>query len=318
MRPSRYQLVSAQSPRFYHCISRCVRQAFLCGVNPLTGQSLSHRRRWIEERLLELAEIFAVGVYAYAVMSNHVHLVLYLDPTVAMAWSAGDVAERWVRLCPARRNGLVDIDACRNKRHLIATDAGQVEIYRKRLMDLAWFMRCLNEPVARRANAEDECTGRFWEGRYKCQALLDDAAVLACMTYVDLNPIRAGIAKDLAASEYTSARRRIRSEKDADSPLLPLGGLACGGLPVSRREYIDLVDWTGRQRRVDKRGHISATAPPALLRLNVTDRYWLRQAGGMETLYWRAVGAAQALADMARLIGQCWLKGGGRDQVPQA
>ena len=76
MTTARSHLVDPYTPGFYHCISRCVRRAWLCGIDPYDGKSYEHRREWVEQRLLELAEIFAVGIHAYAVMSNHVHVVL--------------------------------------------------------------------------------------------------------------------------------------------------------------------------------------------------------------------------------------------------
>jgi len=100
MTAARSQLVDPTASGFYHCISRCVRRAFLCGEDALTGRSYEHRKQWVEDRLLALAEIFAVGVYAYAVMGNHAHLVLYVDPGATLAWSADEIAERWVQLTP--------------------------------------------------------------------------------------------------------------------------------------------------------------------------------------------------------------------------
>jgi REP element-mobilizing transposase RayT len=102
MTSPRSHLVDPEAPGFYHCISRCVRRAFLCGEDALSGRSFEHRKQWVEERLLELAEVFAVGVYAYAVMSNHLHVVVYVDPSATLAWSPDEVAQRWVRLTPAR------------------------------------------------------------------------------------------------------------------------------------------------------------------------------------------------------------------------
>ena len=142
-----------------------MRRAFLCGEDQLTGRSFEHRKQWVEDRLLVLADIFAVGLYAYAVMSNHLHVVLYVDPTETYAWSPDEVAERWVKLTPVRINGEVDEDACRKRASALAGNAERIAVYRERLGSLSWFMRYLNEPIARRANLEDSCTGHFW-GRF--------------------------------------------------------------------------------------------------------------------------------------------------------
>lgn len=105
MTTARSVLVDEDSPGYYHCISRCVRQAWLCGVDRYNGKSCEHRREWVEDRFLELAEIYAVGIYAYAVMSNHVHVVLRIDPDASAEGTAEEVAARWVRLFPATVDG---------------------------------------------------------------------------------------------------------------------------------------------------------------------------------------------------------------------
>lgn len=152
------------------------------GADPLSGQSFDHRKTWIESRLIELAGLFAVGLYAYAVMSNHAHAVIHVDPDTAAGWPDADVAERGVRLFPARAKGEVDPEACLRRRDALLGKPDRLALCRQRLGRLSWFMRCLAEPIARRANRDGGCTGRFWEGRVKCQALLDDAAVLSCMS----------------------------------------------------------------------------------------------------------------------------------------
>jgi len=96
----RSQLVPPGSPGTYHCVSRCVRRAFLCGKDRYSGQSFEHRRQWIEDRLQQLAEVFAVSLWAYAVMSNHLHVVVQVLPDVATQWTDEEVADRWIRLFP--------------------------------------------------------------------------------------------------------------------------------------------------------------------------------------------------------------------------
>ena len=319
MTTARNLLVDLDAPGFYHCISRCVRRAWLCGVDPYNGTSYEHRRAWVEQRLLELAEIFAVGVYAYAVMSNHVHVVLRIDPLTAAAWTNDDVAIRWVRLFPATRDGEIDDAGCRLKEQTLLGNADRLAVCRQRLGSLAWFMKALNEPIARRANREDSCTGRFWEGRYKCQALLDEAAVLTCMSYVDLNPIRAGIAENLESSSHTSALRRIATLQQnptrAKQPLTAINiAESAEFLPITSEDYLDLIDWTARLTRGDKLGRIDATEPPVLCKLGLSERQWHQQMLGTEANYWRAIGSAQALIEKAAAMGQGWLKGIGSAQ----
>ncbi len=198
-----------------------MRRAFLCGVDPLTSKDYEHRKGWIRDRLEEIASFFAIEVCGYAVMSNHLHLVLRSRPDLVRRWTDEEVALQWRRLFPARDplTGLTG-EPTAQELSTITSDPGRVTELRKRLASLSWFMRCLNEPIARAANQEDGCTGRFWEGRFRSQALVDEAAILACSIYVDLNPIRAGIAETPENSQFTSAFDRIRSMQvdSAESP----------------------------------------------------------------------------------------------------
>jgi hypothetical protein len=320
MTTARSLLVDPDAPGFYHCISRCVRRAWLCGVDPYSGTSYEHRREWVEKRLLALAEIFSVGIYAFAVMSNHVHVVLRIDPTAATAWTDEEVAMRWVRLFPATTDGEPDETGCRTKEQTLLGNTDRLYACRQRLGSLAWFMKALNEPIARRAIREDACTGRFWEGHYKCQALLDEAAVLTCMIYVDLNPIRAGIAENLESSAHTSAVQRmekVRSDPSiANMSLTSINTpMTSAYLPITTEAYLDLIDWTSRFTRADKRGSVDATEPPVLRKLGLTEHQWHQQMIGTATHYWRAIGTSQSLMERAAAIGQAWLKGIGSAQL---
>ena len=207
---ARKEIVREGEVGVYHCVARCVRRAFLCGLDAVTGTSFEHRKGWIRGRLEELAGIFGIDVCGYAVMGNHLHVIVRTRPDAAAAWSDEEVAERWWRLFPRRRDedGLPADPEPHELAMLVAEPRAAAE-RRRRLGSLSWLMRCLCEPIARRANREDGCTGRFWEGRFKSQALLDDAAVLACAVYVDLNPVRAGLVQRPEEGEYTSAYDRI-------------------------------------------------------------------------------------------------------------
>ena len=292
----------------YHCVSRCVRRAFLCGVDSLSGRSFEHRKYWIEHRLLELANVFSVAVHAYAVMSNHVHVVIEVDPETAATWSSEDVARRWLTVFG--RGGRKDATLALRVAAIIG-DLERVAVLRRRLGSLSWFMRALNEPIARRANREDECTGRFWEGRFKCQALLDDAALLACMAYVDLNPVRAGTASLNENSPHTSAWWRARRLSQARK-LEPISGsIVAHVLDISERRYLQLLEWTGKELHSVDGKRMPDGCSPVLNRLSMNSKQWLIQVSATESHYWRAVGSAQALIEQARRFSCRWLKGVG-------
>ncbi|HED15787.1 MAG TPA: transposase, partial [Gammaproteobacteria bacterium] len=161
----RYAQISLDATPYYHCVSRCVRRAFLCGTDTHTGQNYEHRRQWIEDKLLDLADIFALDVCAYAIMSNHYHVVLHIDKEQADNWDHKEVIDRWHRLFSGNllSQRFVRGESL-SKTELKLLDQ-TVVIWRERLNDISWFMRVLNESIARDANAEDRCTGRFWEGR---------------------------------------------------------------------------------------------------------------------------------------------------------
>jgi len=181
----------------------------LCGSDPVTGFNFEHRRQWIVDRIKLLSCVFAVDLCAYAIMNNHYHIVVRINADELNQWSDEEVAKRWMQIFSGpllMQQYLSNADLTRAELKCIAD---LFVTWREMLGNLSWFMRCINEPIARMANAEDHCTGRFWEGRFKSQALLDERALLACMAYVDLNPIRAAMAKTPEQSDYTSIQERI-------------------------------------------------------------------------------------------------------------
>ena len=315
MTSARTTLIDIQTTPYYHCIARCVRRAFLCGEDHVTGTNYEHRKPWVVDRLKQLAGIFAIDVCAYAVMSNHYHTVLYVDAERAKNWSVHAVLLRWTQLFsgpPLVQRFLAGspLDKAENVRVM-----EYAKTYRERLKSISWFMRCLNEHIARKANEEDECKGRFWEGRFKSQALLDEAAVLSCMAYVDLNPVRAGIADSPEASDFTSLQERIEHYQKDQQPeaLKPLRAdkESEGRIPFAITDYFQLVDWAGRAIRDDKRGFIANDLPPILKRLEIDADAWLQTLQPKKSAFVRAIGRAGALQEYAERVGKEWLHGTG-------
>ena len=306
----RSQIALPDTPGAFHCVQRCVRRAYLCGFDRYTGQSFEHRKDWVEGRIRLVAECFAVAIDAYAVMSNHLHLVLRIDPCEAATWHDNDVVARWVRLFPPREHSDAAIES---KRQRLLADPDRIITLRQRLASLSWLMRCLAEPIARRANREDGCKGRFWEGRYKCQALCDDRAILAAMVYVDLNPIRAGMTDRLDASAHTSVAGRIVQTKSdptiAISLLKPVAGGLRPVIDITAAQYLQILDWTGRQLVPGKHGRISSHAPAILKTMDHDAKRWTTRVAAFGSGWYRAIGSAQDLIAIAERLGQKWLKG---------
>lgn len=321
----RTTLVSVADTPYYHCIGRCVRRAYLCGEDRVTGKSFTHRRQWILDRLALLTETFAIDLCAYALMSNHYHLVVQLVPERVKQWSAREVVERWTRLFSgpecAQRYLAGDV--------LSPTERSVLDAFilrwSNRLSDLSWFMRCLNEPIARLANQEDGCTGRFWEGRFKSQALLDDTALLTAMAYVDLNPIRAGISPTLIDSDFTSIQQRLfevaksdsshKSQRSANKPtLLVFAGAALRDqtsdtIPFNLQDYLELVDSSGRVARPDKRGAISTRQPKLLSTLGIEPGEWFKTVTQLHARFELFIGSPHRLRQIAERRGWRWVRG---------
>jgi REP element-mobilizing transposase RayT len=345
---ARCRIVDEATVGIYHCVNRCVRRAFLCGFDAFSGRNFDHRKLWIRQRLESLAGLFAIDVLGFAVMANHLHLIVRNRPDVADQWSDEEVARRWCGLFPrsvdpslggrssgSRSPGSPPTAAWPSpaglRERMLLADPSQLVECRRRLSSVSWLMRCLCEPIARAANHEDEVSGRFWEGRFKCQALLDEAAVLACSMYVDLNPIRAGEAETPEASQFTSAHERIADRQSAASDssepaagwLAPVAEKVDGGvpaepprrrasnrgfLPFSLDDYLRLLDWTGRILRSGCHS-IPAGLAPLFERLGLNAATWADCIDQFGRQFRRAVGRAVSLARFAERSGQHWLHG---------
>jgi len=315
-KPRKEQICLEATP-YYHCVSRCVRKAFLCGFDASSQVSYEHRRAWLEDELLKQSEVFAIDIAAYAIMSNHYHVVLYINKEKADSWSVDQVIDRWQTLYKGHSL---------SQRYLSGQSMCEAEMdklyelvakWRKRLMKISWFIGRLNEKISRQANSEDQCTGHFWEGRYKSQALLDEKALAACLAYVDLNPIRASLAKIPEKSDYTSVKTRAIKAKKASNPnhpnqqvkkLMPFSGnprndRPCG-LPFKLTDYLELVDLTGRAIRNDKRGYIEHLQPAILQRLGIAPEHWLTLTQTFEENFNDLVGSPDSLTENLNLLNR--------------
>ncbi len=221
----RYAQVSLEATPYYHCYSRCVRRAFLCGQDVSTNTGYEHRRQWLEDKIYEASAAFALDLCTYAIMSKHYHVVLHVNKPQADAWNMDEIINKWHMLYKGDVLSQRYIKGEPLGKAELATLNDKAELWREQLMDISWFMRFVNESIARQTNAEDNCTGRFWEGRFNSQALLDESALAACMVCVDLNPIRSDIAKTPETSDHTSIKKRIQYILNTDQQKLQPEGL---------------------------------------------------------------------------------------------
>ena len=296
---ARAKIVDPSVTRWYHCVTRCVRSAFLLGEGP------NDRKQWIENRVQELAEVFAIAIGGFSVLDNHLHLLVRLDPDIAKDWSDEEVVRRWGRLFPPRDKSRQPLSVSGEWIQWRLKDAGWVATARERLQSLSWFMKCLKEPLSRLANRQDHARGAFFESRFKSVAILDEESLLAVCAYIDLNPVAAGIAAVPEASPYTSIKTRVEHTKDqgrtedlqAAEQGSVAGSCASAGMeeslwlcPIEDRRQLDssregmlegfslgsyllLVDYTGRLFREGKAA-ISSEVSGILDRLGSSAESW--------------------------------------------
>ena len=333
---SRGEIVRLGEVALYHCWSRCVRQAFLCGQDSVTGKNYEYRRAWIRDLEETLAGLFGIEIGFHGELSNHLHLVLRTRPDVVDNWSDHEVVERWLKIShlTKSRDGVAKpANPLRITMELAVP--GRVQVLRRRLSDPSFLMAALCEHVARRSNREDECKGCFWEDRFKCRELLDERSLLVCGIYVDLNQIRAGEAATPEESTHTSAYDRIEDLQRGEPASHSSAGWMCeltideraapnceahirsstsrrasdkGLLPISISDYLCLLDATGRTPRKGKAA-IPSRIAPILERLGLQSDSWVELVDNYHTWFGHFVGSSRAVADRAQQSARKWYRG---------
>ena len=332
---ARAEVFSPDGIACVHVMNRAVRRCFLLGDDPITGKNFDHRKVWMEKKLEVHAANFGIDLLGTAIMSNHFHLVLRSRPDVVETWDDTEVARRWFMLCPKRNHedGTAK-DPNEPELNSIRNDPDKLRAIRRRLSDISWWMRLLCQHVGQRANHETKETGKFWEARFRAVRLLDESALLACVAYVDLNPIRAALAELIEESDFTSAKKRLealllesvdntdaksdctiaRNSSLPDRSLAPIhvderngqlgpqpssNSARCsdkGFLNMTAVEYLQLLDWTARQLLPDKRGSTPEDAPDILHRVGLTSRSWLDVVSNFGQLFHNVAGQPHEIA----------------------
>lgn len=332
---ARKEIVRKGEPGIYHCSQRCVRQAWLLSNDSRTGLARTHRRDWVVERLMLLARCFMIDVCFYAIMSNHLHVVLRTHPDLANRLSDEEVARRWLRAYPGKwaLDG-VWVEPSQEKIDKLLKNPKRIAKLRRRLSNISWFMGALSEYIARRANREDGTDGRFFSDRFKCRECTNEAAVLICGMYVDLNQIRAGESLTPETSRLCSIWSRLQAELQqpslAEPPLTPtsssdawlarltlrptdLGEVPSatqdrasdkGLLSMTLEAYAELLDYVGRQHREGKRGAIPAHLAPILERLGLKEQDLAETVHNFPNLFRRIAGHPKEMMMRAKQVGR--------------
>ena len=341
---SRKKLLLKNQVQVVHCFTRCVRRAFLAGIDPLTGKDFNYRRDWIRDLLEQQAALFGIEAGFHVQMSNHLHLVLRTRPDVVKRWSKEKIVRNWLKIAKLKRGSdIKDWEPEEQRVRIEMSDPKRVKKLRRRLANVSWYMATLCENVARRANQQDGVIGKFFEQRYKLRDLADEGAILVCGMYIDLNQIHAGEALTPEESRYTSAYDRIEGRKAfslaRQQPELPIikrdrwlcelsldegtpanvSHDACsetpwrasdkGLLPISLDDYLMLLDWTGRQIRQDKKRAIPSELAPILQRLQINADNWLETVSQFDSRFTHVAGRVESMAKAAVRLGRRWLAG---------
>lgn len=339
MRP-RSEQVDQSVVGTYHCISRCVRRASLLSAGK---QILPARKPWIESRLRHLVSIFAVELDTFTLMDNHMHLVLTIRPDIVAGWSDEEVAKRWLTYLPPVTRG-VRRTATEEDIRKLQRDPAKIAKCRLRLCELGEFHKALKQPLARLVNIQENVTGHFWEGRYRSRRVLDLAALLSTMAYVDLNPVRASIARTPEQSPFTgmyhraSARdhvlrrmsRRERARLQTAAKRLDGWRRGCVAFPsepvpsfltpiahteerrglfgdMTLDEYLVVVDRIGREVRrnqQDRRGRIPHDLAPILERIEVDGKSFLAQMASTAKWFGSVIGLEASCALESARVGR--------------
>lgn len=301
--------VSLERTSYYHCMSRCVRKAFLINPNDKTKKNYNHRQKIIENKILALSKAFCITVPAYSIMSNHYHVILHVDKEKALSLSDLEVAKRWLQIC--QKDDLIKffVDNDKIKASEKKAIEKRLEIIRERLYSISWFMRVINQSIASFCNREDKITGAFWGSRFKSVALENEAAILSCMTYVDLNPIRAKITSSLKKSNFTSIQHHLKTEKDLEQPIIYIGQNKEEKTPdinITLKEYVNLIKWTANHIHKDQpeNNKDSEEMLKLLGKKEIDLDYWLIACEKFEDVFTRSSDGTISPTTLSRIKGK--------------